>query len=259
MISPTSSTSLPSSSSRHAAWFRFTIAIIAFFVGGLFGFWLGQPLGYALAEWVGRDPAEVKDMLIWCIIATPIVMSALWAWLALILTGAGRMAKRVTLIWLILVTIGAVGILFESYDWPKASGIPVVDYELRLPAGMPLSDKYDIGLTVWNEKNGQGCYVDRLQHSNNRALLNGTIVVQLDNHTPTMSLRLPESLALDGPRGPFVQKNPEGYWRLPYSPASKLETEFSPWQKIEFIAAPRAVPPMPPGNYEIRYRLRHYM
>jgi hypothetical protein len=98
-----------------------------------------------------------------------------------------------------------------------------------------------------------------LQHLDDRALLNGTIVVQLNNSTPTMSLRLPESMAMDGPRGPFGRRNPEGYWRLPYSPTSKLETDFSPWQKIDFIDARRAVPPMPPGNYEIRYRLRRYM
>lgn len=254
-----STSSITPTHSWRAAWLRFALAVVAFAAGGFVGFWVGEPLGYAVAALVGRDPAEVKDMLIWCFIATPIVMAALWAWLALVLTGAGRLPRTIALVWLIFVTIGAVGLTIVSYDWPKASGIPVVDYELRLPAGIKLTNKYDIGLTVWNEKSGQGCYVDSLQYIGGRAQLNGTIVVQLDNHAPTMSLRLPENQALDGPRGPFVQNNPEGYWRLPYSPTSKLEIEFSPWQKIEFIAAPRAVPPMPPGNYEIRYRLRHYM
>ncbi len=79
-----------------------------------------------------------------------------------------------------------------------------------------------------------------------RAEIVGDIVLQTSNLTPTVSLRL--------------NTKTESYWRLPIKPDAALDKSFGPWQRIEFIPTPRPnMPPLPPGDYEIRYRVRSYM
>ena len=249
----------PRGPSQHAVRLRGIATLAASIFGILCGFWLGQPIGYELARLLGRDPADLKGMLIACFIAMPFFMSALFAWLALTLTGARPTSRDTARAWLAFVTVGTVVLVIGNYDWPKSSGIPVVEYELRLPAEAAVSDRHQVSLTVWSETGGTGCYIHNLQQFAGRPQLTGHIVVQTNNEKPTMSLRLVQAAAADESSATFVQKSPEGYWRLPYSPQSQLETEFSPWQAIEFISAPRAVPALPPGRYEIRYRLSEFM
>lgn len=217
---------------------------------GWLGALFGQDAGYVVARLLRRDPAEVKDMMIWLFVASPFVMAALGVWLALVLTGAGHAARTVALSFLVVITAGAVAMMAASYDWPKTSGTPVYDYELRLPAGMKITDHNLVDLTIGDEKTGTGCSVTGLQHVNGRAQVSGRFVLGRDYHAPQMSMRLREGT---------VHPHPEGFWRLPVMSATKVEAEFSPWQKIEFIAPPRVVPAVPPGDYEIRYRLRRFM
>jgi hypothetical protein len=71
------------------------------------------------------------------------------------------------------------------------------------------------------------------------------MVLGLDNLAPTVSLTLHKA---------------EGVWRLPYKPDAALEKSFGPWQRIEFIPNPRrSRPPLPAGDYDVRYRVRRYM
>jgi hypothetical protein len=137
-----------------------------------------------------------------------------------------------------------------SYDWPKTSGTPIYDYELRLPAGVALSKANLLDMTLWDDTAGTGCSVTELRHLDGRAQVSGKFVFGGDNLAPTMSMRL---------RDGTVHPHPEGYWRMSVVPATKPGAEFSLWQKIEFIAPPRAVPSVPPGDYEIRYRLRRFI
>jgi hypothetical protein len=229
---------------------RAAVAAMAALGFGWLGALFGQDAGYAVARLLRRDPAEIKDMLVWLFIASPFVMAALGVWLALVLTGAGRPARTGSLAFLVVLTAGTVAISVASYDWPKSFGTPVYDYELRMPAGMKITDHNLVDLTIGDEKTGTGCAVTGLQHIAGRAQVSGAFVLGRDNHVPQMSMRLREGT---------VHPHPEGYWRLPMMPMDKLQAEFSPWQKIEFIAPPRAVPAMPPGDFEIRYRLRRFM
>lgn len=229
---------------------RAVVAAVAALGFGWLGALFGQDAGYAVARLLRRDPAEVKDMLIWLFIASPFVMAALGVWLALLLTGAGRAARTVALTFFVVMTAGTVAMMTASYDWPKTTGTPVFDYELRLPAGVPLSNHNLVDLTLWNNNDGMGCTVNGMTQDGDRVQVSGTLVLGRDNHAPIMSMRMREGASF-----PY----PEAYWRLPYMPATKPQAEFSPWQKIDFIAPSRVVPSVPPGDYEIRYRLRRFM
>lgn len=137
--------------------------------------------------------------------------------------------------------------MLASFDWPKSSGEPVVDYELRLPAGAALPERGKLDLTVWREKAGEGCYIDKVRMAGDRPEITGNLTLRTNNLSPSMSLRLNNAA--------------EGYWRLPIAPDAALDKSFGAWQRIEFIATPRAtpLPPLPTGEYDIRYRVRKYM
>lgn len=232
---------------RPLVWLiRIALAIFAAIAGGWLGMVAGNALVYAIAALTDRDIAELKDMLIWGMI-TGLPAGGLAAiWLGRRLTSAGKWAQRAALIPLCIAVLGGGAIMVAAFDWPKSSGIPIIHYELRLPAGMPRPERDKIGITVWREKSGEGCYIDQIRMADGRPEITGTIVLQTSNDNPTMSLELDRATA--------------GYWRLPYKPDAALEKSFGSWQRIEFIPTPRAnVPPLPPGNYEIRHRVRKYM
>jgi hypothetical protein len=47
---------------------------------------------------------------------------------------------------------------------------------------------------------------------------------------------------------------------MPIRADAKLDKAFGPWQRIEFVPNPREnVPPLPPGEYEVRYRVKKYL
>jgi hypothetical protein len=225
---------------------RLVLAIAAAVAGGWAGGVVGAALVYTIAALTDRDIAELKDMLIWGSITGILVCAFAAIWLVMWLTGAGKWAKRAALVSLCFFVLAGGALMTASFDWPKSSGTPIVQYELRLPAGAPLPERDKIGLTVWSEKMGQGCYIAQIRMADGRPEIIGDLTLNTTNNNPTMSLELDRTTA--------------GYWRLPYKPDAALERSFGPWQRIEFIPTPRAnVPPLPAGDYEIRYRLKKYM
>jgi hypothetical protein len=185
-------------------------------------------------------------MLIWGTVFGSAVGALTGAWLALILVRAGKAVQRGALIALLMAVLGGAAVMTDSFDWPKTSGTPVVRYELRLPPGTLLPDRSNVDLTVWTDHSGQGCYIDNISASGDRPEIAGNLVLQTTNLHPTMSLRLNGTM--------------EGYWELPIKPDAPLDKTFGPWQRINFIASPRlGLPPLPLGDYEIRYRVRKYM
>jgi hypothetical protein len=236
-------------------WLRLFLGLIAAICGLVVGLGLGERFGYAIAAWIDRDPAELKEMLIACFISAGLVTSVVAVWFVTWITGAGRGAR--------IAALGAIGaavgvgalMILSSYDWPKSHGTPVIDYELRLPEGVSLpSGPGPIDLTIWSGTAGQGCYVGRITRDTSRHEMAGKIVLNMDNPNPVMSLRLIDMTVKTDPR-PSVTR----YWRLPYTPDAALEQQWRPWERITFIAAPRGETVPPNGEYEIRYRLRRYM
>jgi hypothetical protein len=225
---------------------RIALAVVAAIPGAWIGIAATNALVYAIAALTDRDIAELKDMLIWSMITGLLAGGLAAIWLVLWLTSAGKWAQRVALIPLCIAALGGGAITVAAFDWPKSSGTPIIQYQLRLPAGAPLPERDKIGITVWREKLGQGCYIDQIRMADGRPEITGDLVLHTTYENPTMSLELDRASA--------------GYWRLPYKPDAALEKSFGPWQRIEFIPTPRAnVPPLPPGDYEIRYRVRKYM
>jgi hypothetical protein len=225
---------------------RFGLAIFTALAGGLLGQIAGQALVYAIADWTDRDIAELKDMLIWGFISGTLVGALAAVWLSLRLTGAIWWVERTALGIFAAALIGCGVIMTSAFDWPKSSGTPIIKYELRLPAGSPLPARDEIGITIWSEKSGQGCYIDKIRMAGERPEIAGDCSLYLSNLSPTVSLRL--------------NNKTESYWRLPYKPDTPLEAAFGPWRRIEFIPTPRPnTEPLPQGDYEIRYRVRKYM
>ena len=227
---------------------RAVLIPFAALVCGWIGVAAGEFLPYRLAAFVDRDIAELKDLLIWSVIVHTALFAALGAWGVLVLTSAGRVARFIALGLAAFIAIAGIGIGLAGYPWPKDSGHPVVRYELRIPANSPEPVQGDGGydLTIWTEKNGHGAYIAQVRRAVDRPEIKGDFVLYKDKlEQPTMSLRL---------------RGMEGHWRVPMAGDAKLEKKFGEWQKIEFIPTPRAgVPPLPAGEYEIRYWVNHYL
>lgn len=217
--------------------------------GGALGLGYGDRVGYALAALVDRDPAELKDTLIWGIIGSGATLAAAGAWLSLWVSGAGVRWRRGALAAVVAVALFSAGLMAAAYDWPKREGVPVIEYQLRLPSGYALPDDTGgiaaISLGVWSAKSGKGAYIRSFDDIEGHLVVSGSFLLGVDDLQPMMSIRF-----LDGPLS---------YWRVPYTPDAELEADFGPWLPIEFTAPPGSEPLVLDGVYEIRYRVRRYM
>jgi hypothetical protein len=220
------------------------LAFAAAIAAGLLGFHAGEAFAYGIAALMDRDIAELKDMLIWASVGGAPVGAAAGVWLALTLLRASADGRRIALVLLGVIAGGYATLLLLSYDWPKSSGKPVVQYELRLPAGTRQPTMQTVALTIWRDRNGQGCYIASIRRVDDRPEIAGSFV--MGNGEKMLSLQLSRAA--------------EGYWQLPIRDDAPLDKAFGPWQRIEFVPPPRGdVRPPPPGDYEIRYRVRRYM
>jgi hypothetical protein len=228
-----------------AAPIRHALALAALVGGGWLGLNGGSVLAYAIAGWTDRDIAELKSMLIWSTLAGGLVGAIAGVWLVLACTRCSREAKNTALMaGGVAVALGAV-LMLGTFDWPKSAGTPEVMYELRLPAGTPQPRLDRVNVVLWSDKAGQGCYVSGVQRDGDRPVIAGSFLV---NGQGDRTL----SLGLD--------REPQGYWAMPIKSDAKLDKAFGPWQRIEFTPIPREnVPPLPPGDYEVRYRVKKYL
>jgi hypothetical protein len=224
---------------------RHALAIAAFVGGGWLGLYGGNALIYAVARWTDRDIAELKVMLIWGTLAGALVCAAAGVWLVLVCTRCSREAQRIGLIATgVAVVVGGL-VMLGSFDWRKSSGVPEVMYEIRLPAGTPQPRSERISIILWSDKAGQGCYIAGVRREDERPVIAGSFLV---NGSGERTL----SLGLD--------REPQGYWTMPIKSDAKLDKNFGPWQRIAFTPIPRENGSrLPPGDYEVRYRVRKYL
>jgi hypothetical protein len=222
------------------------LAIAAAMAGGFAGMQLGEALSYAVARLTDRDISELKDMLIWSLIAGMATGAAAGIYIVLALARTSRWLQRSALALLALIALGGTAITVVAYDWPKSSGHPVVQYELRLPEGVALPPMSDIRLAQWQGKSGHGIYIARIGTVDGRAGIAGSFAIDRHSKGSEMALGL--------------ARNVESRWLIPYTGDAPLEKAFGPWQRIELLPSPReGVVPLPPGDYHIRYRVRRYM
>ena len=228
---------------------RFALSCVAALIGGIAGMYAGAALGHFVARVVGRDPAELKDMLVMGLLFGILLGGAAGVWLALVLTRAHIAARRVALVVLALTALCQAGMMYSAYPAPKTSGHPLVDYELRLPADLKLPENV-IRVTTWQGKNGHGAAIKRVETVDGRIEIAGNFLLSRDHMDQTMSFGMPSE------QGPPIRR--ESYWRIPIATDAKLETNFRHWQKIEFLPHHESVVPVPAGSYDIRYRVRAY-
>jgi hypothetical protein len=104
-----------SSRSLLPSWACTAFAALTAFFSGWLGLHLGETFAYAIAARTDRDFAELKGMLIWCIILGAVVCAFAGVWLVLWLTRSRTWAQRSAFIALSVVTLGAAVIIFSTY------------------------------------------------------------------------------------------------------------------------------------------------
>jgi hypothetical protein len=228
-----------------AAPIRHALALAAFVGMGGLGLIGGGALAHAIAGWTDRDIAELEAMLIWSTLAVGMVGAIGGVWLVLTCTRCSREAQHAALVaGGVAAVVGAV-LMLGNFDWPKSAGVPEVLYELRLPAGTPPPRLDRVNIILWSDRAGKACYVSGLRLDGDRPVIAGSFPVT-SRGDQTLSLGL--------------DRQPQGYWAMPIKADAKLDKTFGPWQRIEFTPIPREnVPPLPPGEYEVRYRVKKYL
>jgi hypothetical protein len=222
------------------------LAVVAGIAGGAGGMQFGQTLSYAIAWLTDHDIAELKDMLIASAIAGLAIGAAAGFWIIVALSPFQRWVQRSALAVLVISVLGGTAMMVAAYDWPKDAGHPVVRYELRLPPGVALPPAGEIRLAQWQGKSGHGIYIDRTEMVDGRGQISGSFAIDRKSEGADIALGW--------------APNVESRWRIPYKGDAKLEKDFGPWHRIEFLPSPRAgIMPLPEGEYLIRYRVRRYM
>lgn len=125
------------------------------------------------------------------------------------------------------------------------AGAPLVEFEIELPAGTLLPDNRNISVMLWNGGSGRGCKVTQVRRSGARPVVAGSFVAGRNND---------ERLSLQ------LSHFSEGHWKMPVKARTPIEKTFGAWQPIEFVPSPRQdEAPLPPGDYQVRYRVVKYM
>lgn len=238
--------SRPTPTPQFSALIRHLVGVAGALIGGWLGLLGGEALAYAIAAWTDRDIAELKDMLIWSTFGGGLVGLLLGVLLVLVGIRSSKEARRLSLISVATAVVLVGGLMLATFDWPKSSGTPSVQYEIRLPPGTPQPRRDKVDVVLWAEKSGKGCYVSDLRRENDRPVIAGSCLVTSKNDNQTLMLRL--------------NREAEGHWKMPIRADAPLDNTFGRWQRIEFVPNPREnMPPLPPGEYEVRYRVKKYL
>ena len=73
------------------------LAVAAATAGGFGGMQLGEALSYAIARLTDRDIAELKDMLIWSVVAGMAIGATAGFWIVLVLAPTRLWIRRIAL------------------------------------------------------------------------------------------------------------------------------------------------------------------
>jgi hypothetical protein len=238
--------SRPTSTPLFSTPIRHLVGVAGALIGGWIGLFGGEALAYAIAEWTDRDIAELKDMLIWSTFGGGLIGLLLGVFVVLVCMRSSSEARRLSLVSVAAAMALVGGLMLATFDWPKSSGTPNVQYEIRLPAGTPQPRRDKVDVVLWAEKSGKGCYVSDLRRENDQPVIAGSFLVTSKSDNQTLALRL--------------NRETEGHWKMPIRADAQLDQTFGPWQRIEFVPTPREnMPALPSGEYEVRYRVKKYL
>jgi hypothetical protein len=225
---------------------RAVFVLVAAAAGIAGGTQLGEKFGAAISYVVERDPAELKDAIIWCIITAPFVCGTGAAWLAILISGSSW--HRGAMWAFVLVGTLSASMIYVSYEPLKAFGTPVLDFELLLPEDLKVDGIGRVDLTIWNGASGQGCYIRSIDQLGSRQQISGSMTLNPTNYEPRVSVEFH-----NGDRW-FAG----GFWVLPYKPDTALEDRYRPWSEITIKGAIRDIP-LVEGAFSIRYRARRFI
>ena len=125
----------------------------------------------------------------------------------------------------------------------RPAGSPLVEFEIQLPPGILLPDDRNISVTLWNGHSGTGCKVTEIRRTGSRGVVAGRFVVRRGEQR--LSLRF--------------SRYAEGFWEMPVEPHTPVNRDFGPWQSIRFSTDRIEESPLPPGQYEVRYKIAKYI
>lgn len=91
------------------------VTLIAAVIGLVIGTYAGSAFGYVIAWITGRDPAELKDMLIWCMIGGMLVVSTGAIWMSVALLKTVRWVRIAAAALFCLAVLGSAGIVTLAY------------------------------------------------------------------------------------------------------------------------------------------------
>lgn len=91
------------------------LTVIAAAVALVVGANLGAALGHGIAVITKRDPAELKDMMIWCMIGTTLVTTSGTIWAMTIVLKASRLIKIAAGALFCLLTLASISITTIAY------------------------------------------------------------------------------------------------------------------------------------------------
>jgi len=126
----------------------------------------------------------------------------------------------------------------------KPMGVPLVEFEIQLPPGILLPHDRNISVTLWNGHLGTGCKVTQVRRTGPRPVVAGRFMIGRGTEQ-RLSLRLSQYA--------------EGFWTMPVEQRPQIGKDFGAWQSIQFQAERVEESPMPPGNYDVRYKVVKYM
>jgi len=174
-------------------------------------------------------------------------MSERSLWQSKVRRGVPSRIALFLLITLMAAGLGAAAVAMLG-QWSARTGrLPLVEFEIQLPAGVLLPDDRHIDVMLWNGHSGRGCKVIQVRREGARAVIYGQVLARRGDGEQRLSLRLSDYA--------------EGFWPLSADePRTKPDPAFGPWQPIRFVEGPRAEDsPLPPGRYDVRYRIVKYM
>ena len=174
-------------------------------------------------------------------------MSVWSSWQSKVRRGVPSRVALFALITLMVAGLGAAAVALLGQGSARTSGLPLVEFEIQLPPGILLPDDRHIDVMLWNGHSGRGCKVIQVRREGPRAVIYGQVLARRGDGEQRLSLRLSDYA--------------EGFWPLSADePSTRPDPAFGPWQPIRFVEGPRAEDsPLPPGRYEVRYRIARYM
>jgi hypothetical protein len=173
-------------------------------------------------------------------------MSEQSTWQSKVRRGVPSRIALFLLIALMVAGLGAAAVALLGQGSARITRTPLVEFEIQLPAGILLPGDRHIDVMLWNGRSGHGCKIIQVRRDGPRPVIYGQVLARRGDGEQRLSLRLNDYS--------------EGFWPLPGGPDARPDPSFGPWQPISFVEGPRTdEAPLPPGRYDVRYRIAKYM